>query len=140
MKTLFLTLTFLFSFLSFSQKLIIHVFEKQEMISFRKTSLDSVILNPDIKKPINFDHTTYEIDLIGKTSKYYINGIFNNELPVNTIDMGNGLLNVKILEKGLNYGLIVSTKLNHENVLWYWFDDYDTTVKVITKFHIEKPS
>lgn len=73
MKTIFLTITFLLSFLTFSQKLIIHVFERQEMISFSKTTIDSVLLNPDIVMDKDTDYTKYVIDLDQETSTYFLN-------------------------------------------------------------------
>ena len=73
MKTIFLTLTFLLSFLTFSQKLIIHVFERQEMVSFSKTTIDSVLLSPDIVMDKNTDYTKYVIDLNQETSTYFLN-------------------------------------------------------------------
>ena len=77
MKTILVTLTFLLSFLTFSQKLIIHVFERQEMVSFSKTTIDSVLLSPDIVMDKNTDYTKYVIDLNQETSTYFL----NNEIP-----------------------------------------------------------
>ena len=73
MKTILVTLTFLLSFLTFSQKLIIHVFERQEMVSFSKTTIDSVLLSPDIVMDKNTDYTKYVIDLNQETSTYFLN-------------------------------------------------------------------
>ena len=48
MKNLFVSFFLsIVSFVSFSQKIIIHVFEKQELYSSTRTTIDSVILNPD---------------------------------------------------------------------------------------------
>ena len=140
MKTIFLTLFFFFNFLSFSQKLIIHVFEKQEMISFHRTSADSVLIKPDLIYDVNSDYTKYIIDLGNETSTYFIDGVEISSLPIKFVNLGNGSLKINILEKSFDYGLIVNTNYGSENVIWFWFTDNSTTVKNITKFNIEKPS
>ena len=140
MKTLFLILTFLFSFLSFSQKLIIHVFERQEMISLSKTSIDSVISNPDILYDVDHTYTTFNIDLDNEMSSYFVDGVKVNELPIKCVDLGDGVLKINVLEDGFDYGLIVNTNIRNESVTWFWFESDMTTVKVISKFLIEKPS
>jgi hypothetical protein len=63
MKTILLSLVLFLSFLSFSQKIIVHVFERQEMVSFSKTSIDSVLINPDYVNEMETGQTTYQIDL-----------------------------------------------------------------------------
>ena len=140
MKTIFLTLFFFFNFLSFSQRLIIHVFEKQEMISFHRTSADSVLIKPDLIYDVNSDYTKYIIDLGNETSTYFIDGVEISSLPIKFVNLGNGSLKINILEKSFDYGLIVNTNYGSENVIWFWFTDNSTTVKNITKFNIEKPS
>ena len=140
MKTIFLTLTFLLSFLTFSQKLIIHVFERQEMISLSKTSIDSVILNPDIVYDVDQSYTIFNVDLDNEISSYFVNGVKVNELPIKCVDLGDGILKINVLEDGLDYGLIVNTNIKSESVTWFWFESDMTTVKVISKFLIEKPS
>ena len=140
MKTLFLTFATLFSFLTFSQKLIIHVFERQEMVSLSKTSIDSVISNPDIVYDVDHTYTTFNIDLNNEVSSYFVDGVKVNELPIKCVDLGDGLLKINVLEDGFDYGLIVNTNIRNESVTWFWFDSDMTTVKVISKFLIEKPS
>jgi|LakMenE18May11ns_1017448.scaffolds.fasta_scaffold9169413_1 hypothetical protein len=140
MKTIFLTLFFFFNFLSFSQKLIIHVFEKQEMISFHRTSVDSVLMKPDLIYDVNSNYTKYIIDLGNETSTYFIDDVEISSLPIKFVNLGNGSLKINILEKSFDYGLIVNTNYGSENVIWFWFTDNSTTVKNITKFNIEKPS
>ena len=140
MKTFFLILTFLFSFLSFSQKLIIHVFERREMISLSKTSIDSVISNPDILYDVDHTYTTFNIDLDNEMSSYFVDGVKVNELPIKCVDLGDGILKINVLEDGFDYGLIVNTNIRNESVTWFWFESDMTTVKVISKFLIEKPS
>jgi hypothetical protein len=138
MKILSLTLGLLLSSLSFSQQIIIHVFEKQEMVSFHKTTLDSVISNPDYINEIDISHTRYVLDLNKKTSSYSYESSKISVLPIDYEIYGDGVLKVRILEDGFDYGLIINTK--DETVLWYWFTDYQTTVKKISKCYFEKSS
>jgi hypothetical protein len=140
MKTILVTLTFLLSFLTFSQKLIIHVFERQEMVSFSKTAIDSVLLNPDIVMDKNTDYTKYVIDLNQETSTYFLNNEELSTLPIKCQNLGNGILKINIMEEGFDYGLLVQTDYQNESVTWFWFTEYATTVKNITKFKFEKPS
>ena len=136
MKTLFLTIATLVSCLTFSQKIIIHVFERQEMVTYHKTTLDSVITNPDYVNEINNEQTKYVLDLNQKTSTYSYNGSEISVLPIEYENYGDNTLKVKILEGDFNYGLIINTK--DETVLWYWLSDYQTVVKNISKCYFEK--
>jgi len=136
MKTLFLTIATLVCCLTFSQKIIIHVFERQEMVTYHKTTLDSVITNPDYVNEINNEQTKYVLDLNQKTSTYSYDGSEISVLPIEYENYGDNTLKVKILEGDFNYGLIINTK--DETVLWYWFSDYQTVVKKISKCYFEK--
>jgi hypothetical protein len=138
MKTIFLTLFFFFNFLSFSQKLIIHVFEKQEMVCERKTTLDSVYSSPDYTYDIDSTYTRYVLDLDEKTSTYFVNDVEKSVLPIEYEDFGDDVLKVSIIEGDFDYGLLVNTK--DESVMWFWFTDYMTTVKKISKCRFEKAS
>jgi len=140
MKTLLLSSVLFLSFFSFSQKLIIHVFEKQEMVSFSKTTIDSVLLNPDIVMDKNTDYTKYVIDLDQETSTYFINNEELSTLPIKCQNLGNGILKINIMEEGFDYGLLVQTDYQNESVTWFWFTDEMTTVKKISKFVFEKSS
>ena len=140
MKTLFLTPFFLLSFFSFGQKIIIHVFERQELISYTKTSIDFVISYPDITYEIDTSYRKYIIDLSDETSSYFIDGENVNILPIKSTNLGDGYLKVKILENGFDYGLMINTNYDNESVTWFWFDTFTTTVKIFKKFVIEKPS
>jgi hypothetical protein len=140
MKTLSLTLFLFISLISFSQKLIIHVFEREELVSLRKTTIDSVLSTPDISYGVDDTYTKYVIDFDNETSTYFVNGVESSELPIKCTDLGDGILMVNILELGFDYGLIINTNLSNESVLWFWFDSNATTVKRITQFNIEKPS
>lgn len=138
MKTLFLTFTTLFSFLTFSQKIIIHVFEKQELYSDSRTTIDSVILNPDTTYELDTTYRKYIIDLGEKTSSYFIRGKSVSILPINYIELDKKLVKVNIIEGDFDYGLIINTDYEKESVTWFWFTEYDTTIKLFTKFFIEK--
>ena len=140
MKTLFLTPFFLLSFFSFGQKIIIHVFERQELISYTKTSIDFVISYPDITYEIDTSYRKYIIDLSDETSSYFIDGENVNILPIKSTNLGDGYLKVNILENGFDYGLMINTNYDNESVTWFWFDTFTTTVKIFKKFVIEKPS
>ena len=52
----------------------------------------------------------------------------------------NNLIKINILEGSFDYGLIINTNYENESVTWFWFTEYDTTVKLFTKFNIEKSS
>jgi len=138
MKTLFLTLTFLFNFLTYSQKIIIHVFEKKELYSDSRTTIDSVILYPDIIYELDTAYRKYIIDLDEKTSSYFVRGNSISILPINYIELDNKLIKVNIIEGDFDYGLIINTDYEKESVTWFWFTEYDTTIKLFTKFYIEK--
>ena len=140
MKTLLLTFGLLLSTFSFSQKLVIEIFERQELVSYRNTTLDSVIMSPDVVSDLEVTKTTYVIDLDEKTSSYFVGEELLSVLPVDVIRGGDGLFVVKILEKGFDYGLIVHIGNDGDNVLWYWNADQMTTVKKMIKFNIVKSS
>ena len=98
MKTIILTLSLLLSSLTFGQKIIIHVFEKQEMISYSKTSIDSVLSYPDEVGDLDLNHTTYNIDLNEETSTYFFNGKEISKLPIRCENLGYGVIKVNIIE------------------------------------------
>ena len=138
MKTFFFSFTFFCSLLSFSQKLTIHLFEMDEMVKFSNTSIDSVLLSPDLVTNIDSLKSTFIIDVENQTSTYLVDGVNSGVLPINCYKLDNGLLMVKILEEGFDYGMVINTDPLNESVLWFLFDSNATTVSVITKFNIEK--
>jgi hypothetical protein len=140
MKTLILSSVLFLSFLSFSQKIIVHIFERQEMVSFSKTSIDSVLKNPDYVYELDTNQTTYQIDLDEETSTYFSNGERLSKLPIKCEDLGDGFLKINILEYDFDYGVIVNTDPQNESITWFWFTDEMTTVKKISKFVFEKSS
>ena len=140
MKTLLLAFGLLLYSFSFSQKLVIEIFERQEFVSYRNTTLDSVIMNPNVVSDLEVTKTTYVIDLNENTSSYFVGGEFLSVLPVDVVRDGDGLFVIKILEEGFDYGLIVHIGNNGDSVLWYWNAEQMTTVKKMTKFNIVKSS
>jgi hypothetical protein len=138
MNSIFLAFSFLFASVSFSQKLIIHVFERQEIIFIGKATIDSAITYPDIVNNVDTSYTCYVIDLDEQISTYYEGSILTSTLPIIYEDYGNGILKINILQDGLDYGLVVNTNSETESVTWFWFLDDMTTVKKISKFVFEK--
>ena len=138
MKTILLTLVLFLNFLSFGQKIIIHVFEKQEMVSFSKTSIDSTLNYPDEVGDLDFNHTVYIINLNEETSTYFFNGEEISNLPIKCEDLGYGIIKVNIIEGDFDYGLIINTQT--ESVVWFWFTESTTTVRKISKCVFEKTS
>jgi len=135
MKTFFLTFGLLVSTLNFSQKIIINVLERQEMICFRKTTLDSVLFYPDSVGYVDSTHTTFKINLNKKTSKYFVDKKKISVLPIKYEYLNNNILKVNIIQEDLNYGLLINKK--EKSVLWFWFADYKTTTKKFIKYNIK---
>jgi hypothetical protein len=108
------------------------------MVCFRKTSIDSVLINPDQVYELDIDQTTYKLDLNSETSTYFLNGKQISELPIKCEDLGGGFLKINILEDGFDYGIIINTDPLNESITWFWFTDEMTTVKKISKFEFEK--
>jgi hypothetical protein len=133
-----MTLFFIVTNISFSQKIIIHIFEKQEMGCFRKTTLDSVLINSDFLSNIDSSYTKYVLDLTKNISTYTINGKNISNLPIEYEFYGDSILKINIIEGDLDYGLLINT--TKETVLWYWFSENMTTVKKINKCYFENPS
>jgi len=100
--------------------------------------LDSVYSSPDYSYDVDSTYTRYVLDLDEKTSTYFVNDVEKSVLPIEYEDFGDDVLKVSILEDGFDYGLLVNTK--DESVMWYWFTDYMTTVKKISKCRFEKAS
>jgi len=140
MKTVIISLIFVHCLPAFSQKIILEVYERQEMRCFRKTTLDSVLSLFDAVFETDTVDTRYVIDLDEKTSSYtrfnYPNVI--SVLPIAIEQHGKEIIQVHILEDGFDYGLFLNPI--KENALWYWYDEDMTTVKKITQFRFVKSS
>ena len=70
MKTVIISLIFVHCLPAFSQKIILEVYERQEMSCFRKTTQYSVLSLPDAVYETDPVDTRYVIDLDEKTSTY----------------------------------------------------------------------
>ncbi|MFM7388681.1 MAG: hypothetical protein ACKO5L_11045 [Bacteroidota bacterium] len=140
MKTLLIFLVLLQCLPANSQKIVLEVYERQEMSCFRKTTLDSVLLLPDAVYAIDTVDARYVIDLDEKTSTYtrFNNPNFISVLPIAFEQHGKEMIQVHILEDGFDYGLFLNPI--EENALWYWYDEDMTTVKKITQFRFVKSS
>lgn len=139
MKKLFVSFLLLFvSLVSFSQKLIVELYEKQDFVSYRKTTIDSVLMSPDYISDIDSSKTKYVIDLSKKTSLFYREDEFICDLPISFEKISENLIMVQILQEGLNYGLLINMDSTNESVSWYGFFDFSTTIMKANKFKIFK--
>ena len=124
---------------AFSQKVILQIYERQKLVSYRKTSLDSVLANPDEPYEAESVDVRYVLDLDEKTSSYFVGGEMASVLPINTYFNETGELVVKILEAGFDYGLLLNTDEQYPTAYWFWFEEDKTTVKKMTRFQFIKP-
>jgi hypothetical protein len=140
MKSFLLSSILLICQHSYPQKIILEVYERQEMCSFRKTTLDSVLLHPDLVYETDTVDVRYVFDLDENTSTYTRsnNPNFISVLPIAVEQHGKEMIQVHILENGFDYGLFLNPI--EENALWYWYDEDMTTVKKITQLRFVKRS
>jgi hypothetical protein len=139
MKTYLLLILLSFSFFSFSQKLIVELYEKQDFVSYRNTTVDSVLMNPDYIFEIDNSKTKYVFDLNEKTSSFYREDEIVSVLPISFEKISEDLLQVQILQEGLNYGLLINMDPTNESVTWYCFFEFSTTIMKANRFKIFKP-
>jgi hypothetical protein len=140
MKNLFVSFLLLFvSLVSFSQKLIVELYEKQDFVSYRKTTIDSVLMSPDYIFEIDNSKTKYVFDLDEKTSSFYREDEFISDLPISFEKISENLIMIQILQEGLNYGLLINMDPTNESVSWYGFFDFSTTIMKANRFKIFKP-
>ncbi|MFM7724605.1 MAG: hypothetical protein ACKO7O_07425, partial [Bacteroidota bacterium] len=52
----------------FAQKLVVELYEKQDFVVYRNTSIDSTLMRPDYLSEIDRSKTKYVFDLTEKTS------------------------------------------------------------------------
>ena len=138
MKTYLLLILLSFSFFSFSQKLIVELYEKQDFVSYRKTTIDSVLMSPDYIFEIDNSKTKYVFDLDEKTSSFYREDEFISDLPISFEKISENLIMIQILQEGVNYGLLINMDSNNESVSWYGFFDFSTTIMKANRFKIFK--
>ena len=122
----------------FSQKVVLQIYEHQELVSYRQTSIDSVLTNPDLPYPTETVDVRYILNLDDKTSSYYVDGELTSVLPIETYFNETGGLVVKILEDGFDYGLVLRTEEGNPSAIWYWYTDGMTTVKKMVNFEFIK--
>ena len=138
MKTYFLSIFLFFFSFSFSQKLIVELYEKQDFISYRNTTIDSVLMSPDFISETDNSKTKYVFDLSKNTSLFYREDEFVSVLPISFERISEDLLQVQILQEGLNYGLVINMDPTNESVTWYGFSEFFTTIMKANKFKIFK--
>jgi len=138
MKLSFLSILLFFFSFSFSQKLIVELYEKQDFISYRNTTIDSVLMSPDFISETDNSKTKYVFDLSKNTSLFYREDEFVSVLPISFERISEDLLQVQILQEGLNYGLVINMDPTNESVTWYGFSEFFTTIMKANKFKIFK--
>jgi len=138
MKLSFLSILLFFFSFSFSQKLIVELYEKQDFISYRNTTIDSVLMSPDFISETDNSKTKYVFDLSKNTSLFYREDEFVSVLPISFVRISEDLLQVQILQEGLNYGLVINMDPTNESVTWYGFSEFFTTIMKANKFKIFK--
>lgn len=138
MKTYFLLILLFFISFSFSQKLIVELYEKQDFFSNRITTIDSVLMYPDYVSEIDDSKTKYEFDLNEKTSSFYREDVFHSVLPITVEKISEDIIVIQILQEGLNYGLVINMDPTNESVTWYGFSEFFTTIMKANKFKIFK--
>jgi hypothetical protein len=95
-------------------------------------------MSPDFISEINTSKTKYVFDLNEKTSSFYREDDFVSILPITFEKISKDLLQVQILQEGLNYGLLINMDLTNESVTWYCFFDFSTTIMKANRFKIFK--
>jgi hypothetical protein len=139
MKKLFIcTLFLIISFLSFSQKFVIEGFEHQELISFRNTTSDSVLNNPDLVNDVNNTKLTFVIDLDNKTCRCYVLDEFLNSCSLSIIQNDDDAIIVKLIDGVNDCGIIIRDQNKFPSCLVYWNQVGMTSVRKINKFDISK--
>jgi hypothetical protein len=122
--------------LPFAQKLIVELYEKQDFVSYRSTTVDSVLMSPDFISEIDNSKTKYVFDLDEKTSSFYRVDEFISVLPITFEKISEDLLQIQILQEGLHYGLLINLNPVQESVLWYGFFEFSTTVMKAHQFQL----
>ena len=139
MKKLFVSLVLCtLYFLSFSQKISVKVFERQEFVCFRNTTIDSVLKNSDITNNVTIGEDTYIINLDKNSFSYYVGETFILDSPINVIISTNDQLIVNILIKNFDYYMVINFG-QEENTIYFCKNGINmTTVKKMLKFDFYK--
>jgi hypothetical protein len=138
LTTLFVGGIILQSSLPFAQTLVVELYEKQDFVAYRNTSIDSTLMRPDYLSEIDRSKTKYVFDLTKKTSTFYREDEFASILPIAFEKISDNLLQVQILQEGLHYGLLINLDPAQESVLWYGFSEFTTTVMKAHQFKLLK--
>lgn len=137
MKNLFVILFLsVVSFVSFSQKFVIEGFEHQELISFRNTTIDSVLENPDLVNDVNVTKLTFVIDLDNQICRCYASDEFLNSCPLSVIKNENENLTIKLIDKDNDCGIVLCEE--NKSFLIYWNQVGMTSVRKFNKLNISK--
>jgi len=137
MKTVFLSIILFFVFNYFSQKLIVEIYEKQDLVSYRNTSIDSVLMNPDIIYDIDTCNLTYVFDFNEKTM-FYSDGVLEYSFPFTVDTVSSKFMMIRVIQEGFNldYGYLISLNASNENITGYLFASNMTWITKINKFKI----
>jgi hypothetical protein len=138
LTTLFVGGIILQSSLPFAQTLVVELYEKQDFVAYRNTSIDSTLMRPDYLSEIDRSKTKYVFDLTKKTSTFYREDEFASILPIAFEKISDNLLQVQILQESLDYGLLINLDPAQESVLWYGFSEFTTTVMKAHQFKLLK--
>jgi hypothetical protein len=137
MKKLFVSLVFFtLYFLSFSQTFVIEGFEHQEIISFRNTTVDSVLINPDLVTDVNTTKLTFVVDLDNKTCRCYVSDEYLSSCPLTIVQNDDKIIIVKLIDEDNDCGIILCE--DKKTFLTYWNQDGMTTIRKMIKLNISK--
>jgi hypothetical protein len=126
------------SIISFSQKLIINVFEMQSSYIHDYLTTNSVrnlkVTSNETKVPVD---GSYIINLNTNTL-IFLDQSVEYEYPIKVTKLSDNKMQIQILDTDWNVGLIVNTDLKNESILWYNILDVITEITIFSKFEIVK--
>lgn len=138
MKNLFLLIVMFISIISFSQKLIINVFEMQSSYIHDSLTTNSVrnlkVTSNETKVPVD---GSYIINLNTNTLIFLDQNV-EYEYSIKVTKLSDNKMQIQILDTDWNVGLIVNTDLKNESILWYNILDVITEITIFSKFEIVK--
>jgi len=137
MKKLFVSLVLCtLYFLSFSQTFVVEGFEHQEIISFKNTTVDSVLINPDLVTDVNTTKLTFVVDLDNKTCRCYVSDEYLSSCPLTIVQNDDKIIIVKLIDEDNDCGIILCE--HKKTFLTYWNQDGMTTIRKMIKLNISK--
>jgi hypothetical protein len=138
MKNLFLLIVMFISIISFSQKLIINVFEMQSSYIHDYLTTNSVrnlkVTSNETKVPVE---GSYIINLNTNTLIFLDQNV-EYEYSIKVTKLSDNKMQIQILDTDWNVGLIINTDLKNESILWYNILDVITEITIFSKFEIVK--